>query len=162
MDEGVGEYDCIQTTIHDSLVTTVNRKRGDTVYQIVTRRLNVLGDSSTLIKIEYVSEAECGKRYSCVFNPGTREVVINGCYGGFSLSTEAFDAFKALEGHKYDYDRDIPRDNVNLVRIVKELGAKANGSCAKLYVVEIPRDVDWIVCEYDGAEHIAERHRTWG
>jgi len=27
--------------------------------------------------------------------------------------------------------------------------------------VEVPDDVDWYVEEYDGLEHIAERHRTW-
>jgi hypothetical protein len=28
-------------------------------------------------------------------------------------------------------------------------------------VVEIPDDVNWQVEEYDGMEHIAEKHRTW-
>ena len=26
---------------------------------------------------------------------------------------------------------------------------------------EIPDDVNWYIAEYDGIEHIAERHRTW-
>ena len=37
----------------------------------------------------------------------------------------------------------------------------ADGSCAKLEIVEIPDGVDWTVEEYDGNEHIAESHRTW-
>ncbi len=30
-----------------------------------------------------------------------------------------------------------------------------------MQIVEIPDDVDWEVMEYDGMEHIAEKHRTW-
>jgi hypothetical protein len=32
---------------------------------------------------------------------------------------------------------------------------------AELEVVEIPDDVEWIIVDYDGMEHIAEKHRTW-
>jgi hypothetical protein len=28
-------------------------------------------------------------------------------------------------------------------------------------VIEIPDDVEWIIVDYDGMEHIAEKHRTW-
>lgn len=58
-------------------------------------------------------------------------------------------------------NRDIPRDDPDLVSVVEKLGEKANGSSASLRVVEIPDDVDWIISEYDGLEHIAENHRTW-
>jgi hypothetical protein len=27
--------------------------------------------------------------------------------------------------------------------------------------VDIPDDVNWYIEEYDGNEHVAERHRTW-
>ena len=58
-------------------------------------------------------------------------------------------------------DSDIPRDSPALVACVKTLGERANGSCAKLVIVEIPDDVDFKINEYDGLEHIAEKHRTW-
>ena len=58
-------------------------------------------------------------------------------------------------------DRDIERNNPLLVRIVEELGEKANGSYACLKIVEIPDDVEWEIEEYDGNEHISEKHRTW-
>lgn len=48
-----------------------------------------------------------------------------------------------------------------IVRLVEELGEAANGECAKLAIVEIPDGVDWEIDEYDGSEHIAEKHRTW-
>lgn len=60
------------------------------------------------------------------------------------------------------YDRDIPRDDPALIQVVEELGSKkASGDHADLKIVEIPDDVDWEIEEYDGNEHIAEKHRTW-
>jgi hypothetical protein len=44
---------------------------------------------------------------------------------------------------------------------VEELGDKASGQFAELVVVEIPDGVDYEIDEYDGNEHIAEKHRTW-
>jgi hypothetical protein len=57
--------------------------------------------------------------------------------------------------------REIERHSPELIRVVEELGERANGSCAKLVVVEIPDGVDYVIEEYDGSEHIAESHRTW-
>ncbi len=59
------------------------------------------------------------------------------------------------------YDRDMNRDDPILVQVVEELGRKANGVYATLKVVEIPDGVEWQIEEYDGAEWIAEKHRTW-
>ena len=94
---------------------------------------------------------------------GIQLVVINDCYGGFGLSERAIREYKKLAGitDADFYDRDIPRDDPYLVKIVKELGMIANGAHANLKIIEIPGDVDWIVQEYDGAEWIAEKHRTW-
>lgn len=57
--------------------------------------------------------------------------------------------------------REIARDDPLLIKVVNELGDNANGAHAKLKVVEIPADVDWVIDEYDGAEWVAEKHRTW-
>jgi hypothetical protein len=59
------------------------------------------------------------------------------------------------------YPREIERHDPALVQVVEELGEQSWGSFAELVVVEIPDDVDYIVEEYDGMEHIAEAHRTW-
>jgi hypothetical protein len=57
---------------------------------------------------------------------------------------------------------DVPRDDPYLVKVVEELGSKAaSGDHAKLKIVDIPADADWIIIEFDGLEHIAEKHRTW-
>lgn len=57
--------------------------------------------------------------------------------------------------------RDIDRQDPLLVKVVEEMGEKANGGCADLRIVEIPDGVKFVVEEYDGNEHIAEEHRTW-
>ncbi len=58
-------------------------------------------------------------------------------------------------------DEDIPRDDPDLIKVVKNLKAKANGSCANLKIIKIPNDVKWEIEEYDGIELVAESHRTW-
>lgn len=140
------------------------------------------------------------------------KIVINKCFGGFSLSVKAKDRHLELQGHKrfwyaqdgcfndpykkvtfdvaqelenesifgpkvlikdagdlitimdveFYYSGDIKRDGPYLVQVVEELGAGANSRFSELKVVEIPDDVDWEIVEYDGMEHIAEKHRRWG
>lgn len=94
---------------------------------------------------------------------GKQFVVINDCYGGFGLSERAFQEYKKLAGISDPefYDRDIPRDDPYLIKIIKTLGMSSNGPHANLKIVEIPGDVEWLIQEYDGAEWVAEKHRTW-
>ena len=84
-------------------------------------------------------------------------------YGFFSLSPAAsllFAARKKLE--TCPKPEDIPRNDLDLVRVVETLGPEAaGGPGAELKVVEIPNDVDWEVVEHDGLEWVAEKHRTW-
>jgi len=73
---------------------------------------------------------------------------------------------KPLKNGKYEEksyfsDSDIPRDDPALVEVVQELKERASGTHAELSIVEIPDDVEWEIEEYDGTEHIAEKHRTW-
>jgi hypothetical protein len=110
------------------------------------------------------------------------KVVINSDYGGFGLSDEAIELYAKYKGLTLrkeekkpgsilsnDYYlgdewfncRDIPRNDTDLVRVVKELGEKANGFCASLKLVDIPLDIQWFIEEYDGNEWVAEKHRTW-
>ncbi len=110
------------------------------------------------------------------------KVVINVCFGGFSVSTEAVKWIRknmpcehedVLKGEKYSdgsictsewghYGHSEARSCPSLVAVVEILGEKANGECAELAIIEIPNDVKWHIHEYDGSEHIAEDHRTWG
>ena len=47
------------------------------------------------------------------------------------------------------------------IEMIEEEGTSINGPYAGLKIVEIPDDVNWYIEEYDGMEHVAERHRTW-
>lgn len=91
------------------------------------------------------------------------KLVINRCYGGFSLSEKAI-ALCVERGADIDPNRrgyDAKRDDPIVIGVVEELGAEANGAYASLEVVEIPDDVDWEIEEYDGSEWVSEAHRTW-
>jgi hypothetical protein len=120
------------------------------------------------------------------------KVAINRCFGGFGISNEAFEklldrkgiAFDKVEatedrklmgasyyeaGHSgdddhylSDYDMTQDRADVDLIAVIEEMGAAANSWAADIAIVEIPDDVKWHIHEYDGLEHVAEDHRTWG
>lgn len=110
------------------------------------------------------------------------KIVINDDFGGFGLSDDAMREYLSRKFDKdeyreegpdqygffhfyvngeYLYDRDLVRDDPILVSVVEEMGEKAAGKYASLKIVDIPDGVDWYVEEYDGMEHVAERHRTW-
>ena len=57
--------------------------------------------------------------------------------------------------------REIDRTHPLLIECIETLGKEAFGACAKISIAEIPDGVDWEIVEYDGNEHIAEKHRTW-
>jgi hypothetical protein len=61
-----------------------------------------------------------------------------------------------------DDHRSDARDCPVLVATVERMGAAASSSLAKLRVVEIPDGIEYDVDEYDGIEHVAEKHQTWG
>ena len=114
-----------------------------------------------------------------------RKVVINGKYGGFDLSDEGKELYGRLKGlnlkkvksefssgfayymdgiedddHYFSVD-ELERDDPILVGVVTALGEAASTRLSKLKVVEIPDDVEYTIEEYDGLEHVAEKHRTW-
>jgi len=99
---------------------------------------------------------------------GTMKVVINTCFGGFSLSIEGQTEYLKTSGTQVDDDireywsgREIARNDAVLVKMIEANSALYSGSCATLEVIEIPDDVQWEVMEYDGREWIAEKHRRW-
>lgn len=64
--------------------------------------------------------------------------------------------------HKHQLDsRPENREDPLLIQVIEELGEEASGSCAKVSIVEIPSDVEYTIEEYDGYEHVAEKHRKW-
>lgn len=90
------------------------------------------------------------------------KVVINKCFGGFSLSQEAYE-FLGLkwDGFGYILNKNIARNDPKLVEVVERLGDRANGIHAKLEIVEIPDGVEWEINEFGGQEEIHEKHRKW-
>jgi hypothetical protein len=119
------------------------------------------------------------------------KVAINCHWGGFGLSDAAFEklltrkgvefvkvedlqykSFKLTHYYKkgmvdnndgylspYDFIRD--RSDSDLIAVIEEMGREANGNCADIKIIEIPDGIEWEVHDYDGIEHIAEKHRTW-
>ena len=89
------------------------------------------------------------------------KVVINGCYGGYSLSDEALAYLGIPGGSRYAYYND--RANPKLVECVEKLGTEvvSHGFGCYLYVVEVPDDVKWTITDYDGLEQVEEVHRVW-
>ena len=94
----------------------------------------------------------------------TQKIAINTDFGGFGLSDDAIDLYKILTGippAEDVYYWEIARNDPVLVQIIEQLGERANGTYSSLKIVEIPDDVEWHIHEYDGMEHVAEKHRTW-
>jgi len=112
------------------------------------------------------------------------KIVINSDFGGFGLSDETIREYGRRKGlnlvedvpneygfthfyvgeigeNTYFTEREIERNDPVLVEIVERIGSEANGRYSNLKIVEIPDDVDWEIMEYDGLEHVAEKHRTW-
>jgi hypothetical protein len=58
-------------------------------------------------------------------------------------------------------EHNINRADPALIATIEALKEKANGSGAKLKIVEIPEGIEWEVTEYDGREQVEEKHRVW-
>lgn len=110
-----------------------------------------------------------------------QKIVINDCYGGFGLTDEALRLYFEFKGIEFTAEETgyelvpfvyyvdgkpfnpymIERDDPALVQIVENMGRKACEKNSSLKILEIPDDVEWVIKEYDGNEHVAEKHRTW-
>lgn len=89
------------------------------------------------------------------------KIVINTCYGGFSLSPKASQRYKERTGKTIGAYPDIERNDPDLVSVMEELGEEANGPSASLKVVDVPDDVKWYIRDYDGKETVVEQSRCW-
>ena len=81
------------------------------------------------------------------------KIVLNKCYGGFSLSEFACEK---LGCGPYDYDDQMSRVSEKLIDLVETYGTvRCSGKCAALAIVEIPdKATDWEIGEYDGIEFV--------
>ena len=115
------------------------------------------------------------------------KVVINKCWGGFSISKVAAE-FMAKRGNKrakailsedkkewYGYltlgsDKDGDyyviekqiRSDPDLVAAVEALGESANGELARLVIVTVPDDAKWYIENYYGMESVHQEHEVYG
>lgn len=96
----------------------------------------------------------------------SHKVVINKCFGGFSLSEAAKVILCGLNVLYYDdddeekpglyYEYNIPRHHPDLVRVVELLGPKeASGPYTKLVVHTLYGD-RYQINDYDGQESVVE------
>lgn len=70
------------------------------------------------------------------------------------------EANKTYESISFEISRENRTDQ-DLVAVVEQLGKKANGKFAELYVVEIPDNIEFEIDDYDGWETLRESHRSW-
>ena len=119
------------------------------------------------------------------------KVIVNRCYGGYSISSAAAKRYRELGGvvylvgENYPDDPAFPKQKESIIRysphfpeehterlkhrtdklliqVIEELGSEiSSGVHAKLEVVEIPDNIEWEIEEYDGQEWVSEAHRTW-
>lgn len=83
-----------------------------------------------------------------------QKIVINDAWGGFYLNNEQAELYRELGGD-FKHSDEIPRDCDKLVRVVEYYPDRG------LKIVDIPDGVEWQICDYDGREWVAERHRIW-
>ncbi len=100
------------------------------------------------------------------------KIVINGCYGGFSVSKAVYeelgipwDGFGYLNNSNFNIessDYSEYRTHPDLIAAIEKIGTKeASGDMADLRIVDVPDDIDWFIDDYDGVETVHEAHRSW-
>ena len=56
----------------------------------------------------------------------------------------------------------VDRADPLLIEAIEEIGIENAGQRhSKLKIIEIPDWIEYTIEEYDGMEHVAEKHRTW-
>ena len=82
-----------------------------------------------------------------------KEIVLNGCYGGFCLPDKVLNRYLELggKGDCWEVDRCDPI----LIKVLKEFGVEngeMNYDCTELYIQEFDDRYDYWIEEYDGIE----------
>jgi hypothetical protein len=110
-----------------------------------------------------------------------QKILINTDVGGFCLSLEAKELYLKEKGFSYTVSKAdswgeyvilppevnrtlylLLRDDPVLIRIFEQIGSERfSADYCTVKIIEIPDDVQWIICESNGYEWVAEKHRTW-
>ena len=92
------------------------------------------------------------------------EIMVNTCYGGFSISEAAMDEYRRRcpDRQEFEYYH-IDRHDPVMVEIVKELGTRANGLVAQIELRRIPALYagHYSIGEYDGMENVVIHRNTY-
>ena len=70
-------------------------------------------------------------------------------------------SIEELDDSAWFSERDIPRNDPDLIAVIEHLGLEASGRCGNIQITEIPDGTAWEIEEYDGREWVSEVHRTW-
>ena len=84
------------------------------------------------------------------------KVVLNNCFGGFSVSQKVFEYLDKVGAPKHIDEMywDDNRNDPYLVEAVETLGEEANGPNSKFVIVEWPSFLPYKIKDYDGWESI--------
>ena len=83
-----------------------------------------------------------------------KEIVLNGCYGGFRLPDKVMNRYHELGGKEECYWK-VDRCDPILIKILKEFGVEngeLNDDCTELYIHEFDDRYDYRIEDYDGVE----------
>jgi len=101
------------------------------------------------------------------------KVVLNKCFGGFSVTEEVLKELKLnwkgygyLDNETFNIDDnrnwEAYRAHPDLIKAIEKIGVEnAGGACAELEIIEIPDGIEWYISDYDGIETLHEQHRSW-
>ena len=101
------------------------------------------------------------------------KVVLNKCFGGFSVTEEVFKELKLsckdygyLNNETFNIDDnrnwEAYRAHPDLIKAIEKIGVEnAGGACSELKIIEIPDGIEWYISDYDGIETLHEQHRSW-
>lgn len=101
------------------------------------------------------------------------KIVINKCYGGFSLTKAVFDelgfewdGYGRTDNEDFGIESDnylAYRSDPRLIAAIEKVGeSESSGGLADLSIVDIPDGIEWEIDDYDGIETIHEQHEIWG
>ena len=97
---------------------------------------------------------------------GTVEILYNKCFGGFGFSSEAMNEYynrkQTVDPSSFS-EYEIERHDPVMLQIVKELGPRANGYCARLAIQSIPSHFVkyYEIDEYDGSESVRIKYDAY-
>jgi len=101
------------------------------------------------------------------------KIAINRCYGGFGISQKCYERLVELGYVLKEPYPNMPADHTCywaaqdrtdpiMIQAIEELGEEANGSCARIVILEIPDNVPYEISGYDGVESIEAPRQFYG